>query len=1123
MRVVLHAPSLAKHAHTKQPPTVPFCQCTPLRFIPCVWYVCVRGDGGRHWPSNHPVPSAAAVHHQCHPRDPAAEPCRAGDAQAYVGILWMSLALEQCAVLLLSRDLVIPIGRLSIPRYGSRNGRLLMPLVLIDHHTTACLFVLMWYIGGMRADAFVHTRLADMKLSVAVSTQHLANSCVGPVPCAGELHLPKAVFDAGFRIVQFVTLLTTRYDAGDTSPELQEMGEMAFFHLAGHLTPATESYPPARSTLVFALRELGKTFVIGHVKHQVHLFENIVQNTLHKTENVTLFLDLFQPDLSPEYIKLYYKASELASTGCTLDAVVACLLRFDTNRWLLGDPRLSAKMEFVATIFGQIAKHIDDGAVVPHAADMVQVHLGNFATVLHHHFPACVGDVLRLLLENTVDGRAAHLAWRVFIDSIDDDVNHRFSSLNAQQTMEWVGAYFRELRCRRVALYTTLYLYQEPICRLLTTLPVRLISAQHRVDVSSMGVLSVEKLFHLIGTLFLPFLAAERDAAGTTTQAWEDDPVQVAFASNVVGALVTAVSHVAHVPRGTALHHTWHLYVTALVPAGAAHVLDIIHINLAKLPWHEMTLSAGVAQQMQGLLEASVPTTCAHFIATVLMQMLGSVVGGALTGGLDTPTFTHPEDIPAFVHAARLDDDVVEPVLWVLLLLSAERRVAEGHAFGNLWATVRAMDWDGLSDHVFQRMCEWYKAQGDAAIMLTKQTTAAAGLHVLTSTGSLRRREDNGAVTSDAKFHMLLRTCISMLESAGSRYSVLHIGQFLGEKLEVIAPAYTTPTSTDVDSRAESTLSLLLLVLNHPSIVNDDSTQAVRTILRNFLADYPQFALVLMRSACSVAAQQLIVQILESCMETYFRAVSDVGTRRFDWDTVVMNLVVPELAYGAFIDAAVKHQSWLTLYAHVCQSLYACRGNLDTEHAVTDALVTWIARARPNNASDPLCDPEKLFLLVGTAIALIDKQLPASESHFRIATAVHTVLDTLAKMCEEKDSGGFLGALGLGSKSGVPPKVRLVCRALAILLIRASIALSLHTHIKGRTASDMERQQEKLCSGLAALLKSKQYAPIAGLVDTVHAKISVRTTGATLAEFKPVLIGFITTVFPNTAYLTTFQ
>eukprot|EP00041_Stephanoeca_diplocostata_P038719 m.1545881 g.1545881 ORF g.1545881 m.1545881 type:complete len:328 (-) comp25260_c0_seq36:2275-3258(-) len=298
----------------------------------------------------------------------------------------------------------------------------------------------------------------------------------------------------------------------------------------------------------------------------------------------------------------------LLSGSSLQDAVVACLLRFDTNRWLLGDPRLSAKMEFVATIFGQIAKHIDDGAVVPHAADMVQVHLGNFATVLHHHFPACVGDVLRLLLENTVDGRAAHLAWRVFIDSIDDDVNHRFSSLNAQQTMEWVGAYFRELRCRRVALYTTLYLYQEPICRLLTTLPVRLISAQHRVDVSSMGVLSVEKLFHLIGTLFLPFLAAERDAAGTTTQAWEDDPVQVAFASNVVGALVTAVSHVAHVPRGTALHHTWHLYVTALVPAGAAHVLDIIHINLAKL--YRVTHSYSVRMACRAMIHHVLLCTC---------------------------------------------------------------------------------------------------------------------------------------------------------------------------------------------------------------------------------------------------------------------------------------------------------------------------------------------------------------------------------------------------------------------------------------------------------------------------------------------------------------------------------
>lgn len=112
--------------------------------------------------------------------------------------------------------------------------------------------------------------------------------------------------------------MTTRYNAGDASPDLQEMGEIAFFHLAGFLSPVTELYPPARSTLVFALRVLGKTFVYGHMKHQTHLFEIVVQNTLHMTENVQLFLDMFQPDLSSEYIKMYHKASELASTGCTL-------------------------------------------------------------------------------------------------------------------------------------------------------------------------------------------------------------------------------------------------------------------------------------------------------------------------------------------------------------------------------------------------------------------------------------------------------------------------------------------------------------------------------------------------------------------------------------------------------------------------------------------------------------------------------------------------------------------------------------------------------------------------------------------------------------------------------------
>lgn len=92
--------------------------------------------------------------------------------------------------------------------------------------------------------------------------------------------------------------------------------------------------------------------------------------------------------------------------------------------------------------------------------------------------------------------------------------------------------------------------------------------------------------------------------------------------------------------------------------------------------------------------------------------------------------------------------------------------------------------------------------------------------------------------------------------------------------------------------------------------------------------------------------------------------VGGSASRRFTWDTVVMNLVVPELAYGAFIDAAVGCQSWLTLYAHVCQQLYACRGTPDTERAVTDGLVSWIARARPQNAADALAHPEKLLLLV---------------------------------------------------------------------------------------------------------------------------------------------------------------
>lgn len=50
-----------------------------------------------------------------------------------------------------------------------------------------------------------------------------------------------------------------------------------------------------------------------------------------------------------------------------------------------------------------------------------------------------------------------------------------------------------------------------------------------------------------------------------------------------------------------------------------------------------MAVAAPVVHQMCGVLEGAAPTTCCHFIATILTRALGTVVGGALTDGLDTP------------------------------------------------------------------------------------------------------------------------------------------------------------------------------------------------------------------------------------------------------------------------------------------------------------------------------------------------------------------------------------------------------------------------------------------------------------------------------------------------------
>lgn len=103
-------------------------------------------------------------------------------------------------------------------------------------------------------------------------------------------------------------------------------------------------------------------------------------------------------------------------------------------------------------------------------------------------------------------------------------------------------------------------------------------------------------------------------------------------------------------------------------------------------------------------------------------------------------------------------------------------------------------------------MCEWYAARSDAAIIFTKHTTASVGLHVLTSAGALQHHSADVGVASDVKFHVLLRTIVRLMETAGARMSVQHVAEFLGDKLETIAPVYSTATTTEVDSRAEAIL-----------------------------------------------------------------------------------------------------------------------------------------------------------------------------------------------------------------------------------------------------------------------------------------------------------------------------
>jgi hypothetical protein len=347
----------------------------------------------------------------------------------------------------------------------------------------------------------------------------------------------------------------------------------------------------------------------------------------------------------------------------------------------------------------------------------------------------------------------------------------------------------------------------------------------------------------------------------------------------------------------------------------------------------------------------------------------------------------------------------------------------------------------------------------------------------------------------------------SLMNKAGKVITAKQVSTYVADTFRRLETVFRgTPEALPV---AQPTLCLLTGILNAPVCVGDGGVEVARTIMSTVQSS-PLFALPILAAACAtVAAQSLVATLAEHCTKIHLECTP--VDRLFPvrgWDPIVARLVVPQLDYEVFVTVAIENRCWRVLYAHALQLVRRSAGDSGKELATATAVAGWLDQVTPANDD---VDVRNLLLLYGTVINLIAQQASRGLGALRTASMLHSLALSLGKLCEERDSGGILGAIGFGARSSLPADFRLVCRGIGYKIDRViSVSPDFSAALPKGSKSSRAKRLEKHEAALGAILKQRggaeQFGELVRCVQSVQSAQAPRTVPS-IAAFSIDLIG----------------
>ncbi|XP_034396490.1 ectopic P granules protein 5 homolog isoform X2 [Cyclopterus lumpus] len=966
---------------------------------------------------------------------------------------------------------------------------------------------------------------------------------------------PQSLAQAAVHTENFITALVNMYKAQKSSA-VKHVGVSAFYRVVSFVCEDTLRHPPTRQYLSSCVEILGQVFIQGNAEECGCVLKTI----LEQRHLCSLISPFFTPNSAPSQLVFLYQDVVTSLHLDSADVIFMLLTKFDLSQWLNeAHPVFSERTRLLELVHGALCVCGRD----PEPELLTPFHLftKHWTWILRHRFPDHYSDCLRLLMTSSSNQLLNPDCWKVTLRvlgclppshntksktelALNTTVSGRAVtspassyrpsiSLSLQQvdeTVIWLSDYFLRSRLskpnlRSFGLYSTWTPYISEVVSFWEHLAGCLINVQlsgcARESVGSGKIMkALQDLHSKIVKLFKPWIfPLDTDDGGLKCYPWLE--TDASAAGCLVGLYVQLTDMLYHkfrdclLPgqRGALWLCMMHYCENCTSPHTPEHLLYLYHTHLRSLPWRHLHPDTQLMEQLFNVERGS-PKSCFLFLGEVLCKVNWVSV---LSDQLQTPPTMTTYPTLQDTGTQKESHTMLVYLLYMLVFLAKEEQILSQQDSPLLsllvqstslpWHQLDLSSYQGILGYVGTHYPPSLLLSADSALqLLLKSLRSAAGLRPLPQ--EVPHREET--LKAGAYVCWCVQSLVT-LEQGGS-ISLSSLEAQLESLLESVVTF--NPPETGLEQRHMAFCSLFseaLALLNGVGVSTGEALAAHVIIwLDRKGRGFPILPLLTACSRC-LASVRHMTRIMEACITAYFNHAEEESV---GWGPVLASLQVPELTVDDFLSESQSGGSFLTLYAFILQRLNS-EYTAANERRTLALINTWTNQVFPSGPGDEA----KLFLWWHKALSLSAEHLKPQAGQTEVSGVVMGLLrlqTRLLQLGEERLNSGLLGAIGLGKRSPVSNRFRVVVRSLGAFM---SIQMPSENELRLQPTSDLQlsAKAQQMLGVLEAMSSNKQYSE---LEESVNKSVQfIRYPGHCLRDGPRLLALLANLLYPDLRYL----